>query len=270
MQAIYSSCPSIPKRIIVVANGCSDNTAELCRAEFPDVLVLETPYPSKSAALNIGDSAAGNSFPRFYVDADLVLGEDAVEVLLEALDIPGVMAAAPKFEFDTARSNCLIRAFYRAWNTLPYFDSGRIAGAYVVSEVGRSRFDFFPDVISDDGFIRLHFLPEERVTLMECFVKVRTPRSMRELIKVRTRSVLGTFQLRKLYPELFVNEQSGQSETIRRIFVNPRYWLDYIVYILVTLIAKVRAISRLRSADFRWERDESSRQSGELEHDSRV
>ena len=55
--------------IIVVANGCKDDTAARARAFGPPVTVLETPIGSKIGALNMGDAQA-HYFPRMYVDAD--------------------------------------------------------------------------------------------------------------------------------------------------------------------------------------------------------
>ena len=44
--------------IIVVANGCTDDTAEVAGAFGHPVRVLNMPVPSKRAALKAGDEAA--------------------------------------------------------------------------------------------------------------------------------------------------------------------------------------------------------------------
>src|SRR5688500_5793780 len=63
--------------VIVVSNGCTDDTATRARAVGAWVRVLETPVGSKSLALNLGDHAA-TAFPRFYVDADVRISAESL------------------------------------------------------------------------------------------------------------------------------------------------------------------------------------------------
>jgi glycosyltransferase involved in cell wall biosynthesis len=80
--------------IIVVANGCTDDTAEVAASFGPAVRVLTLPAACKQKALIAGDRAAAG-FPRIYLDADLELRADDVRALAAALSQPGVLAAAP-------------------------------------------------------------------------------------------------------------------------------------------------------------------------------
>src|SRR5690349_18988924 len=70
--------------IIVVANGCTDNTAEAARGVSEDVKVIETQTPGKSNAINVGDAAA-TGFPRWYVDADVQLEIAAIRRVSQVL-----------------------------------------------------------------------------------------------------------------------------------------------------------------------------------------
>ncbi|WP_205315402.1 glycosyltransferase, partial [Nonomuraea lactucae] len=54
--------------VVVVANACSDRTAEVARAA--GVRVVETPTGGKAGALRLGDAAC-RAFPRLYLDADV-------------------------------------------------------------------------------------------------------------------------------------------------------------------------------------------------------
>src|SRR5437899_623595 len=67
-----------PMQIIVVANGCGDDTATRARAFAQSsqgaIEVLEIPIGGKINALNAGDRAA-KYFPRAFLDADIQLSD---------------------------------------------------------------------------------------------------------------------------------------------------------------------------------------------------
>lgn len=90
-------CPTGPEDIdvIVLANGCTDNTAEVAAEFSPPVRVVTLPVASKREALDAGDRLA-QSFPRIYVDADIELSVEDIRALDAALRRPGVLAAAPE------------------------------------------------------------------------------------------------------------------------------------------------------------------------------
>lgn len=246
-------------RAIVVANGCTDRTAEVARSQ--GVEVLETPVGCKTTALNLGESVLGtDDFPRIYLDGDLVLTTATARAICRALDEPDLLAVAPTFHFDLSRSSWAVQSYYRVWETMPYFDAGRIAGAYALSREGRARFGAFPKLTSDDGYVRLHFAPHERRTLADHTVTVSAPRTLRDLIRIKTRSKFGTAELRERHPELFVNEQAAKGLSARRLLRNPALWHRAWVYVLVNLVAERRA-ARRSSSDVAWERDASSRAS---------
>src|SRR5215203_5420465 len=58
-----------PLQIIVVANGCTDETAQVVRQFSDNVELVETPVGSKTHALNLGDRVAKYDL-RAYLDAD--------------------------------------------------------------------------------------------------------------------------------------------------------------------------------------------------------
>ena len=82
--------------IVVVCNGCRDDTAAVARAVGPPVRVLETPQASKSLALNLGDASA-SGWPRLYVDADVLIDLPSLRATVAALE-NGALAAAPRPE----------------------------------------------------------------------------------------------------------------------------------------------------------------------------
>ena len=80
-------------RVVVACNGCTDGTADVARS-FAGVVVLETAWPSKTAALNLGDEVA-EIFPRLYVDADVVLPAASAAAVVDRLSTGPALAARP-------------------------------------------------------------------------------------------------------------------------------------------------------------------------------
>jgi hypothetical protein len=112
----------------------------------------------------------------------------------------------------TAGSDWAVRAFYDFWMALPFVREGMMAaGAYAMNEAGRARFGRFPDVIADDGFCRLQFAPEERVEVTDAVSRVVAPGRFSDLVKIRSRSRLGVYQLQTRFPELYAAERRKQA-----------------------------------------------------------
>lgn len=246
--------------IIVVANGCTDDTAKVAATFGPFVRIIETPVGSKVNALNLGDDAAGQ-FPRIYLDADIELPSPTIDALIDVLNAGRFLAAAPRFQMDLTGCSWAVRAFYDINGRLPSAREGiGGSGVYALSEAGRARFGRFPDITADDGYVRVQFRPDERITLSDHLSIVRAPKTVRELIRIKTRSHFGTMELRQLYPSLFANVGERNSSEIKSMAINPLNWPNLAVYLYVKSLAKLRARRRLaRGARPAWERDESSR-----------
>lgn len=246
--------------IVVACNGCRDRTRELAAAFGPPVRVLETERASKIAALNLGDAAA-RGFPRIYLDADVEVCLATIERVAAALDRPDVLAAAPRMAVDTAGASLLVKAFYAVWLRQPYHRAGMIGGGfYALSEAGRRRFAQFPEVIADDEYVRALFAEDERMTLADCSFAIRAPRTLADLVRVKTRSRLGLYQLHRRFPELARNSRIKRGHWWDEILPAPRLWPAAAVYLGVNLATRARARRQLRGiARYRWERDDSSR-----------
>ena len=87
--------------IIVVCNGCSDETAAVAGRSVPGVRVVDLEHASKSAALNAGDAIA-TRFPRFYVDADVEVAIEAIRATAAELSAARALCAAPRPKFELA------------------------------------------------------------------------------------------------------------------------------------------------------------------------
>lgn len=248
--------------VVVVCNGCSDRTADVARRYGDAVRVIDTPVASKANALNLGDDAV-RGFPRLYVDADVVLPIGSARALRERLDAPGALAAAPAMRMEYSTASGAVRAFYDVWTRMPYTREGMIGvGVYALSREGRARFERFPDVIADDGYVRMLFTAAERLRVDEAPVTVAAPATIPDLVRIMTRSRLGGFELASKFPELVAREQAGKSYggAFSIVAVRPWLWPAAIVYLWVNVASRVRARRQLRRRDaYVWERDTSSR-----------
>jgi len=250
------------KEIIVVCNGCTDATAEIAESFSSYVTVLEIAVASKAAALNAGDAKA-RGFPRFYVDADVVLDANCILEVAEVLDQGLALASAPKVVFDYSDRKWLIRAYYKIWEQLPYLNNNMIGtGVYALSEEGRMRFPEFPSIIADDEFVRLLFLPQERISVLTCSFTVFVPTRLSGLIKIMTRSRLGRLQLYSVYPNLTERSKDHHQKAIWILLIRqPNLWPKAVVYITIALITRFLARRRYKRSAFAvWDRDDSARQ----------
>ncbi|MFL5296750.1 MAG: glycosyltransferase [Phenylobacterium sp.] len=263
LDAVLAGAAPGELEAIVVCNACRDRTAEVARSYGPSVKVVETDIPSKTHAINLGDQAA-TGFPRIYMDADVVMSLASVRGLAAALAEGGVLAAAPAvdtlFLDGTAWA---VRAYYRFWMALPFVQEGMMAaGVYAVSAEGRRRWSELPDVIADDGYVRLLFTSAERVEVKDAVSAVTAPARFADLIRIKTRSRLGVAQLRDRFPDLFAREQRSKRHVaaLAAMLRRPSHYVDAIPFVLVSVISRVRAGRQLRRAGgYLWERDNSSR-----------
>lgn len=245
--------------VIVVCNGCTDDTALVARRFSPCVRVIETDIASKTHALNLGDDAA-QCFPRVYVDADVVITVEAIRILARRLERSDLLVVAPTPRFDLTGCSWPVRACHHVRSLLPSAREGiGGSGVYALSEAGRRRFGAFPAVTADDGYVRIQFQLEERETLSSVNSTVFPPRATKDLIAQKTRAHFGSFQLASMFPRLWENRGESNHESLIRLFSDPRLWCKLAVYCLVTTIAKRRAKNRLGSKRLTWDRDNTSR-----------
>jgi glycosyltransferase involved in cell wall biosynthesis len=250
--------------IAVACNGCTDRTAERARRFGGPVKVVETDVASKHGGLNLGDRAV-TSFPRFYVDADVVLPLDSLRRVAEALETGPWVIAAPRIRVDLSDRPWSVRAFYEIWFRVPYFQHGMVgSGVYALSKKGRERFDEFPSIIADDGFARLACAPEERITVDSAHFIIRPPKTLKGIIEIKTRSRLGTYELKRKFPHLWRGEKRDFGSTARELLRRPSAWPAIPIYVFAVSMARWKAYRRLRAGDLTtWERDASSREGNE-------
>ncbi len=243
---------------IVVCNGCVDNTAEIAKQNSFDVICLETDIPSKTSAINLGELHS-KFFPRIYLDADVMLTRDAIFAMCSTLE-SGALATSVEPQMDLSSSSWFVKAFYEIWLSLPYCKAGMIgSGVYALSEEGRSRFDRFPNIIADDGYVRALFTESERSVTKGHYAIVTAPKDLLSLIKIKTRSRLGRYQLKDKFSELLANEAKDFQGAFKSLCFDVKLWPKLLVYVGVNLISRIRARHQYITKQTKWERDESSR-----------
>ena len=175
----------------------------------------------KTHALNLGDQFS-RAFPRIYVGADIVITADAIRALASRLDQGDVMAVAPMPDINLTGCSWPVRKYFSVRSRLPSSREGiGGSGVYALSAAGRRRFGAFPDVIADDTFVRLQFGPEERETVTSVRSTVFPPRTISQLIAVRTRAHAGMFELASCFPKLWTNKGETNNRTLVA-FLNSR------------------------------------------------
>jgi hypothetical protein len=246
--------------VLVACNGCTDATAEVARGFEPRVRVLELERPSKIYALNMADAEL-EGYPRIYLDADVEVSGDSMNRVIEVLEA-GAPAAEPIPTLDTDGAGLLVRAYYSVWQALHGQKPGSVgSGLYGLSEQGRTRFGTFPQLIADDGFVRAHFAPEEIHWVQGAQSRVRTPRRLADLVRIKTRSRLGNLELQQAYPELWQQKVTGGGGLAQKARQLPlRLWPALLVYVPFQIWVRMRALRQVKNlTEYRWERDLSSR-----------
>jgi glycosyltransferase involved in cell wall biosynthesis len=259
LQAMTAGAEPRELDVIVVCNGCSDDTADVARRFAPRVRVIETHIASKPHAMNLGDQAA-YGFPRIYADADVVISVEAIRTLARRLEKGDVLVAAPTPTFDLAGCSWPVRAYYDIRSHLPSAKEGiGGSGVYALSAAGRARFQEFPALTADDGFVRIQFQESERATLAEAESTVFPPRGVAQLIATKTRSHYGSFELARQFPDRWSHRGESNFKSLIHLFKNPKLWGNLLAYCLITVTAKYRARKRLSDGTVIWERDKTSR-----------
>lgn len=257
LDALRDQSPPEPLEIVVSANACTDATAAVAAAR--GAIVVDRPEPGKAAALNAGEARA-RTFPRVYLDADIVAPPGAIAELSAVLG-GRMLAAVPRRRLNTAGRSWPVRAYYSINERLPAFTTGLFGrGMIALSAEGRRRFDAFPELVADDLFLDSLFTDEEKAVAAAVEVVVEAPMTTRDLLGRLVRVRRGNAQMRDAARSGGVTASvrgSDRRAWLRVVAREPRLIPAAIPYVVITFIASFRA----RRASSDWGRDESTRTS---------
>lgn len=245
--------------VVVVCNGCTDDTAAAAQDADPRARIIEIEEPSKAEAVRIGNRAS-NVFPRVHLDADIELRGTDVLALVEPIMSDGVLATAPRREVPTTGCSRWVRWYYEVWEELPQVQSGLFGrGVVALSREAQARVTALPRLMSDDLAMSDSFSPGERRVVTSAVAVVHPPRTVRDLVRRRIRIATGNAQaaqhgVRRPSSRTRVRTLLGLAVT------RPGLALRLPVYLGISVAGHVGARRAVRSGDFTtWQRDDSSR-----------
>jgi cellulose synthase/poly-beta-1,6-N-acetylglucosamine synthase-like glycosyltransferase len=251
-----------PIEVIVVANGCTDHTAEVVRGFAGRVELIETAVGNKTNALNLGDRVAKYDI-RAYLDADIELSDNALQQVVDAFKDPSVRLAMPRARHIYRGSNPVLAGYYNLWRSMPYVRKGAMGGGfYAIDKELRSRFGEFPMLTADDKFTRNIAKPDERHVVDGCYATVTMPQTFGDLLKVKTRWTYGNLELSALRPDLDQNDRHKHEGAFSYLLLRPWLWLNVPAFVFVFVYAQIAARKRFVKKQAIWERDESTRPFG--------
>lgn len=254
LDALFKSKRVEDAEVIVVANGCTDRTVEV--ASKYEVLaeelgwglkIIDLERGDKLHALNVGEQAAEGDV-LIYLDADVRVTDRVIFQITRVLDKEDPAWASGQLQMAAASG--VSRAYARFWMKTPFMSNSIPgSGLFGVNRAGRARWDKFPEIISDDMFVRLHFKGRERIAVPGTYVWP-VAEGWANLIKVRRRQNRGVAQLEEQFPELMANEDKGDFSKFRIISYALGDPFGFIAYAGVSLIVR---LTKDQTAD-EWKR----------------
>jgi len=249
LEALLASDPiSGVVQVIVAANGCTDKTVALSNtfaAQFEakgwSLRVLDLPGGGKLGALNAADAEAAGDM-RAYLDADVTVSPPLMAGIVQALREEAPTYASGKVVITG--QGWFSRQYARFWARLPFMTTGVPGcGLFAVNASGRAKWEEWPDIISDDTFVRLNFAPERR-KLVDATYKWPIAAGFASLVKVRRRQDYGVVEVCDAFPQIVQNDGTpglGVSGYGRLLLRDP---VGFCAYVAVALTVKFQGPDR--------------------------
>jgi glycosyltransferase involved in cell wall biosynthesis len=256
LAALFASEPlpaDVNVEVLVLANGCTDETANRARACTPPpgwaLHVLELAKGDKLAALNQGDAQALGDM-LVYLDADVTVDPallPQIALSLHRVTGPAYRGGSPRV---AAAQSIVTRAYARVWQNLPFVQEGVPGfGVFAMNRAGRQRWEHWPAIISDDTFARLQFTPQERQRLSAGYTWPMVE-GFRNLVRVRRRQDQGVAEISRRFPDLLRNDDKNPVTLPRLLRIAGRHPVGLLVYLAVAVAVR----SPLFSNRSNWER----------------
>ena len=238
--------------LIYVCNGCVDGSATYLRETLGGRgSVIEIAEASKTEALNLGDEAA-TSFPRFYLDADVIVSVGVFEQLVSALESGRFNLVSPRVLFDKSLSSQIAAMIMGVWECLPHGQTDGFHHLLGLSQQGRQLWGRFPRITGDDAFITSHIPPDRRKVVSEAIVSTWAPRTYWSWIKIRARWARGHRELREL--GILEPQTPSQGKALIRLLGRVSSWPGVLLYLSARSFGSIYNFATFRSR-VGWYRD---------------
>jgi glycosyltransferase involved in cell wall biosynthesis len=243
LHAVRSAMESgLEAELVYICNGCRDRSLSML-AEFLDATpfrLVELAQASKTAALNTGDAMV-HHFPRFYVDADVIVPSNMFIELVAALACQGDVAGtgcelvSPVIEFDDRQATRLARRITRIWKLLPHGSRDAFHHVLGLSQQGRSRWKTFPDIRGDDAFMMAQIPAEKRKIASHVAITTWSPSTFWTWVRIRERWERGQCELAAM--GIPCPRTAGQQPALIRLLLSPRHHLSALCYLACRTLA---------------------------------
>jgi acetyltransferase-like isoleucine patch superfamily enzyme len=200
-------------------------------------------------------------FPRLYLDADVTLTAQDLQLLLAPLANGSADLVAARRVHDTTSASRLSAAIARTWEALPFARECAFLGATGLSEAGRNCWNDWPDIAGDDIFMAAMVPPSRRTFVSKATAVTPSPATFWAWVTMRARWLRGERQLGAL--GLSPPRARAQRKALIERLLTPRHMIGTMGFILARLLAVVvpapdspdwvpqreRAMSKVRAPD---------------------
>ena len=251
LEAVLASKLTGTLEIIVAVNGSKDATAETARQFLAkakmlacELVVLDLDKPGKIGAIREAEAVAKGRHLA-YLDADIIVEEELLQEVLNVFKENQECYVTGSIEIPEP-SSIISRLYLKTWKKLPFLNENAPgAGFFALSRKGRQRWIDFPDIISDDTFVRWHFAQSERKQVTARYLWP-LPEGFRNLVKARRRQDAGVKEVTAKFPELVQNSPATSYKYLPIFLQAPISFLVYSSVVIIGRMASPRGWERGR------------------------
>lgn len=254
VPALLAATKDMDARIVWVCNACQDNSAAVITRIAPHAEIIETEIAGKAHALQTGDEALRDIFPRIYMDADIWITKGSFQALIEPLFLDQADMTASRIICDTTHASAPARAVAEVWQDLPHARQNAFTGVIAVSSKGRARWGVFPQVLGDDIFMAGQIAPDRKRIVTSVISQTASPHDLRGWVQARRRWHLGEKEIAEY--GIKVPRPTAQRLALLKKLVHPRTAFGAWLFVALRVLSRLPERSE---PSFHWRPDRQYR-----------